>query len=152
MNKRHTLLSLAQLTIKDLVSELHDVVRWFQLGIYLDISPPAQEKIANYNDCNSQFFIGFATIVIILPWLYSILQQLYNAASCLHLHLLVNTFNTTLLQRLYNDWIQKQQNYNLSTCSSNYNHCIGTLMLYFIQCKSVANWLKLIYIAFTTSW
>ena len=36
-----------------------------------------------------------------------------------------------------------QQNYNLSTCSSNYNHCIGTLMLYFIQCKSAANWLNL---------
>ena len=53
-------------------------------------------KIANYNDCNSQFFIGFATIVKILPWLYSILQQLCNAASCLHLHLFVNTFNTTV--------------------------------------------------------
>ena len=68
----------------------------------------SQEKIANYIDCNSQFFIGFATIVKILPWLYSILQQLYNATSCLHLHLFINTFNTTLLQRLYNDWIQKR--------------------------------------------
>jgi len=68
-----------------------------------------QEKIANCNDCNSQFFVGFASIVKILPWLYSILQQLYNAnaPSCLHLHLSVNTFNTTLSQRLYNDWIQK---------------------------------------------
>ena len=45
INKWHTLLSLAQLTIKDLVSELHDVVRWFQLGIYLDISPPELMKI-----------------------------------------------------------------------------------------------------------
>ena len=45
MNKRHTLLSLAQVTIKDLVNELHDVVRWFQLGIYLDISPPELMKI-----------------------------------------------------------------------------------------------------------
>ena len=45
INKRHTLLSLAQVTIKDLVSELHDVVRWFQLGIYLDISPPELMKI-----------------------------------------------------------------------------------------------------------
>ena len=42
----------------------------------------SQEKIANYNNCNSQFFIGFATIVKILPWLYSILQQIYNATSC----------------------------------------------------------------------
>ena len=63
-------------------------------------------KSGNYNDCNSQFFIGFAIIVKILPWLYSILQ-LYNATSCLHLHLFVNTFNTTLLQQLYNNWIQK---------------------------------------------
>ena len=45
LNKRLNLLSLAQLTIKDLVSELHDVVRWFQLGIYLDISPPELMKI-----------------------------------------------------------------------------------------------------------
>jgi len=36
-----------------------------------------------------------------------LLQQLYNATSCLHLHLFVNTFNTTLLQQLYNNWIQK---------------------------------------------
>ena len=49
INKRHTLLSLAQLTIKDLVSELHDVVRWFQLGIYLDISPPELMKIREDN-------------------------------------------------------------------------------------------------------
>ena len=45
LNKRLNLLSLAQLTIKDLVSELHDVVRWFQLGIYLDISPAELMKI-----------------------------------------------------------------------------------------------------------
>ena len=66
-----------------------------------------REKIANYNDCNSQFLIGFATVVKILQWLYSILQQLYNATSCLHLHLFVNTFNTTLSQQLYNNCIQK---------------------------------------------
>ena len=35
MNMRHTLLSLAQVTMKELASELHDVVRWFQLGVYL---------------------------------------------------------------------------------------------------------------------
>ena len=58
------------------------------------------------------------------------------ATSCLRLHLFVNTFNTALLQLLYNNWIQKQQNYNLSTCSS-------TLMLYLVQCKSIANWLNL---------
>ena len=33
------------MTIKDLVSELHDVVSWFQLGIYLDISPSELMKI-----------------------------------------------------------------------------------------------------------
>ena len=44
-----TLLCLAPVTIKDLVSELHDVVRWFQLGIYLDISPPELMKIREDN-------------------------------------------------------------------------------------------------------
>ena len=33
------------MTIKDLVSELRDVVSWFQLGIYLDISPTELMKI-----------------------------------------------------------------------------------------------------------
>ena len=45
MSMGQTLLCLAPVTIKDLVSELHDVVRWFQLGIYLDISPPELMKI-----------------------------------------------------------------------------------------------------------
>jgi len=35
----------APVTIKDLVSELHDVISWFQLGIYLDISPTELMKI-----------------------------------------------------------------------------------------------------------
>ena len=33
------------MTIKDLITELHDVVSWFQLGIYLDISPSELMKI-----------------------------------------------------------------------------------------------------------
>ena len=33
------------MTIKDLISELHDVISWFQLGIYLDISPSELMKI-----------------------------------------------------------------------------------------------------------
>ena len=32
-------------TIKDLVSELHEVISWFQLGICLDISPSELMKI-----------------------------------------------------------------------------------------------------------
>ena len=31
--------------IKDLISELHDVVSWFQLGLHLDISPSELMKI-----------------------------------------------------------------------------------------------------------
>ena len=37
---------------------------------------PSREKNANYNDCNFQFFIGFATVVKILPWLYSIITTI----------------------------------------------------------------------------
>ena len=33
------------MTIKDLITELHDVISWFQLGIYLDISPSELMKI-----------------------------------------------------------------------------------------------------------
>ena len=33
------------MAIKDLITELHDVVSWFQLGIYLDISPSDLMKI-----------------------------------------------------------------------------------------------------------
>ena len=33
------------MTIKDLVSELHDVVSWFLLGIYLDVSDSELMKI-----------------------------------------------------------------------------------------------------------
>ena len=33
------------MTIKDLIAELHDVISWFQLGIYLDISPSELMKI-----------------------------------------------------------------------------------------------------------
>ena len=35
----------AAVTIKDLIAELHDVISWFQLGIYLDISPSELMKI-----------------------------------------------------------------------------------------------------------
>ena len=38
-------LTSAAVTIKDLITELHDVITWFQLGIYLDISPSELMKI-----------------------------------------------------------------------------------------------------------
>jgi len=40
----------------------------------------SQEKIANYNDCNSQFFAGLVTVVKILPWLhvFNTVEPLYN--------------------------------------------------------------------------
>ena len=40
-----TFLTSAAVTIKDLITELHDVISWFQLGIYLDISPSELMKI-----------------------------------------------------------------------------------------------------------
>ena len=59
-----TLLSPAQLTIKDLVCELYDVIRWFQLGIYiyLDISPPELMKIRadhreKTEDCKTEMLV-----------------------------------------------------------------------------------------------
>ena len=33
------------MTIKDLITELHDVISWFQLGIFLDVSPSELMKI-----------------------------------------------------------------------------------------------------------
>ena len=62
INEGYTLLSSAQLTIKDLVCELHDVIRWFQLGIYLDISPPELMKIRadhreKTEDCKTEMLV-----------------------------------------------------------------------------------------------
>ena len=55
------LLSSAQLTIKDLVCELHDVIWWFQLGIYLDISPSELMKIRadlrETEDCKTEMLV-----------------------------------------------------------------------------------------------
>ena len=77
----------------------------------------SQEKIANYNDCNSQFFIGFATIVKILPWLYLILQQLYNTTSCLHLHLFVNLQLLFCVYQPKNIWVlSTYELYSFSIC------------------------------------
>ena len=55
-------LTSAAVTIKDLVSELHDVVSWFQLGIYLDISPSELMKIRadhreKTDDCKTEMLV-----------------------------------------------------------------------------------------------
>ena len=52
----------APVTIKDLVSELHDVIIWFQLGIYLDISPSELMKIRadhreKTDDCKTEMLV-----------------------------------------------------------------------------------------------
>jgi len=102
-----------------------------------------RKKIANYNDCNSQFLIGFASVVKILQWLCSILQQLYNATSCLHLYLFINTFNTTLSQRLYNDCIQKHNRITMFQLAGQITTIVfGTLRLCLVQCKSIVKWLN----------
>ena len=50
------------MTIKDLITELHDVISWFQLGIYLDISPSELMKIRadhreKMDDCKTEMLI-----------------------------------------------------------------------------------------------
>ena len=48
--------------MKDLVTELHDVISWFQLGIYLDISPSELMKIRadhreKTDDCKTEMLV-----------------------------------------------------------------------------------------------
>ena len=45
MSDVNTSLTSAAVTIKHLITELHDVISWFQLGIYLDIPPSDLMKI-----------------------------------------------------------------------------------------------------------
>ena len=50
------------MTIKDLINELHDVISWFQLGIYLDISPSELMKIRadhreKTDDCKTEMLV-----------------------------------------------------------------------------------------------
>ena len=52
----------AAVTIKDLINELHDVISWFQLGIYLDISPSELMKIRadhreKTDDCKTEMLV-----------------------------------------------------------------------------------------------
>jgi len=49
-------------TIKDLINELHDVISWFLLGIYLDISPSELMKIRadhrdKTDDCKTEMLV-----------------------------------------------------------------------------------------------
>ena len=57
-----TVISSAAVTIKDLITELHDVISWFQLGIYLDISPSELMKIRadhreKTDDCKTEMLM-----------------------------------------------------------------------------------------------
>ena len=50
------------MTIKDLINELHDVISWFQLGIYVDISPSELMKIRadhreKTDDCKTEMLV-----------------------------------------------------------------------------------------------
>ena len=52
----------APVTIKDLINELHDVINWFQLGIYLDISLSDLVKIRadhreKMDDCKTEMLV-----------------------------------------------------------------------------------------------
>ena len=62
MSYEITFLTSAAVTIKDLVTELHDVISWFQLGIYLDISPSELMKIRadhreKTDDCKTEMLV-----------------------------------------------------------------------------------------------
>ena len=48
--------------MKELINELHDVISWFQLGIYLDISPSELMKIRvdhreKIDDCKTEMLV-----------------------------------------------------------------------------------------------
>ena len=58
----NTSVTSAAVTIKDLITELHDVISWFQLGIYLDISPSELMKIRadhreKTDDCKTEMLV-----------------------------------------------------------------------------------------------
>ena len=58
----NTSITSAAVTIKDLITELHDVISWFQLGIYLDISPSELMKIRadhrdKTDDCKTEMLV-----------------------------------------------------------------------------------------------
>ena len=66
-------LTSAAVTIKDLVSELHDVVSWFQLGIYLDISPSELMKIRadhreKTDDCKTEMLVTWLRQTTQVSW------------------------------------------------------------------------------------
>ena len=67
------LLTSAAVTIKDLVSELHDVISWFQLGIYLDISPSELMKIRadhreKTDDCKTEMLVTWLNQTADVSW------------------------------------------------------------------------------------
>ena len=58
----NTSVTSGAVTIKDLINELHDVISWFQLGIYLDISPSELMKIRadhreKTDDCKTEMLV-----------------------------------------------------------------------------------------------
>ena len=61
------------MTIKDLVAELRDVISWFQLGIYLDISPSELMKIRadhreKTDDCKTEMLVTWLRQVTDASW------------------------------------------------------------------------------------
>ena len=61
------------MTIKDLINELHDVISWFQLGIYLDISPTELMKIRvdhreKTDDCKTEMLVTWLRQTMNASW------------------------------------------------------------------------------------
>ena len=59
---RECSITSAPVTVKGLITELHDVISWFQLGIYLDISPSELMKIRadhreKTDDCKTEVLV-----------------------------------------------------------------------------------------------
>ena len=66
-------LASAAVTIKDLITELHDVISWFQLGIYLDISPSELMKIRadhreKTDDCKTEMLMTWLRQTMSASW------------------------------------------------------------------------------------
>ena len=63
----------APVTIKDLINELHDVISWFQLGIYLDISLSDLMKIRadhreKTDDCKTEMLVTWLSQTTDASW------------------------------------------------------------------------------------
>ena len=69
---RECSITSAPVTVKGLITELHDVISWFQLGIYLDISPSELMKIRadrmETDACKTQMLVTWLRQTTTASW------------------------------------------------------------------------------------